>query len=172
MTPGLKSGLLLTSLFLLGGVAGGGVGYALAQRQVAALIEEPRPELMRERRLRGLARELDLSPEQRGAIGKLMRDHHAAQAAAREAMLEQCGQAWVEQRARVHAEIEALLTPQQRQRFNSLLARRGPGWGAGAGATRVRGGPHGGGPRRGLPRPGGGPRGPGYGPHGPGPREP
>ncbi len=129
----LKALAVLVGVFLLGAATGGGVILAYSQHELA---EWGRPDAARrsERRLNALTRVLGLTAEQRAAVGGILRrEEPELRGKMREAM-EQCGGPLREHKAKVDAEIRALLTPEQQRRFDQLAAeqaerfwlRRGP----------------------------------------------
>ena len=135
---------VLVGTFVLGALAGSAATYAYAKREQAALIGPGHPE----RRLRGLERRLHLTTEQSQKIQAIFAQHQIEMERLKRDMFEGCG---VPMRQAIDAmddEIRAVLTPEQRPRFEALLQEREQrGWN----------GP-----------PGRGPRGPG--PYGPGRR--
>lgn len=118
-----KGYAVLAGVFLLGAIAGGGASYAFAQRRHAAAAHEPRAE-QELRRLRALARELDLSGEQRDRIRAIAEQQRSERREAARAALEKCGVPAEEQRRKLESEIRAVLTPAQQARYDALLERR------------------------------------------------
>ncbi len=123
----LKALAVLVGVFLLGAATGGGVMLAHSQHELA---EWARPDGARrsERRLHALTRVLALTPAQRDAVGAILRrEEPQLRGRMREAM-EQCDQPLREHKAKVDAEIRALLTPEQQQRFDQLAAEQAEGF--------------------------------------------
>jgi Spy/CpxP family protein refolding chaperone len=112
----------LVTVFLLGGVAGAGIATAYVHREVGDFVSEPR---FRERaRMRGLVRLLDLTSAQRDRVRAVMESHHRQRLAAYSDMIEKCGQPMKEEKERMDAEIRAVLTVEQRDKFDALVRRQ------------------------------------------------
>jgi Spy/CpxP family protein refolding chaperone len=112
----------LVTVFLLGGVAGAGIATAYVHREVGDFVSEPR---FRERaRMRGLTRLLDLSDAQRDRVRAVMQSHHRQRIAAYSEMIDKCGHSMKEEKERMDAEIRAVLTPAQRDKFDALVRRQ------------------------------------------------
>ena len=105
---------------------------AYVHREVGEFVSEPR---FRERaRIRGLARLLDLTDAQRDRVRAVMEGHRRQRLAAYSDMIDKCGHPVREEKERMDSEIRAILTPAQRDRFDTLTRRqderffmRGPG---------------------------------------------
>jgi Spy/CpxP family protein refolding chaperone len=67
--------------------------------------------------------ELDLTPEQSSQVDQIMRDSHKRMQKIYEPLAPQAR----EETRRVRQEIQALLTPEQKQKFNEKFKRRQPG---------------------------------------------
>jgi Spy/CpxP family protein refolding chaperone len=118
----LKALAVLVGVFLLGAATGVGVTLAYSEHKLAQL--GPDGSRRNERRLDALTRVLDLTPAQREAIGAILRRQEPeARTRMRESM-EQCGQSLRDHKLKVDAEIRALLTPEQQQRFDQLAAEQ------------------------------------------------
>jgi Spy/CpxP family protein refolding chaperone len=119
----LKALAVLVGVFLLGAATGVGVTLAYSEHRLA---QQAGPDGSRrsERRLDALTRVLDLTPAQREAVGAILkRQEPEARERMRESM-EQCGQSLRDHKAKVDAEIRALLTPEQQKRFDQLAAEQ------------------------------------------------
>jgi Spy/CpxP family protein refolding chaperone len=115
--------VVLVAAFVVGAACGGGAAFAyVAQKHAAMLREDARgPEL---RRVRVLARKLDLDADQEQRIRSILtQDRDTARELGR-VMFERCGGDLREQRARVDAEIRAVLRPEQQRRYDELLEER------------------------------------------------
>jgi Spy/CpxP family protein refolding chaperone len=114
---------VLVAVFALGAVAGG-AGVAAWEGEerisVARLGYGPRGE----RPLQAMTRRLDLTPEQRGAIRALMEKHAPRRRAIMQEMMGSCGQELQKEKALLDDEIRAVLTPEQRKRFDELSERQ------------------------------------------------
>ena len=133
VSPRLYGYIVLVAAFAVGVACGGGAAFAyVAQKHAAMLREDARgPEL---RRVRVLSRKLDLDADQEQRIRTILtQDRDTARELGRQ-MFERCGGDLREQRARVDAEIRAVLRPEQRRRYDELLEERrermwlGPGF--------------------------------------------
>lgn len=110
----LRAALLVGSVFLLGGLAGGMVGRALTLRELAAPFKGPPAEVRARFRIEAMRRHLALTPEQTQAIEALLREADPARDAAMKACLPELERL----REQTDASIRELLTPEQRRRFD------------------------------------------------------
>jgi Spy/CpxP family protein refolding chaperone len=117
-----KAYAVLGGVFVLGALAGGGSVFALSQREVRAFARGER-QAFEHRRLDALERELDLTAEQRTRIAAIFEKHRAEQRDARRQMMERCGEPIREQRRKLTEAIDAVLTPEQRQRHAELMRK-------------------------------------------------
>lgn len=118
--------LLLTAVFVLGAAAGGAASYAYAQQRHAALFAsgEDGRAAFENRRMRGMARKLELDEDQEKRISAILaKARDEARDVSRD-MFEKCGEPIRAQRARVDAEIRAVLRPDQQQRYDELVDER------------------------------------------------
>lgn len=125
MSPKLKIYGMVLGIFVLGAGAGGAAGFAVANKRLAEVLDGGRPTLGDARRMEALARELDLSREQRRQVRAIMERHREENRQMMEAMFEKCGDDLQGLRSRVDGEIRGVLTPEQAQRFGELMAKRG-----------------------------------------------
>jgi Spy/CpxP family protein refolding chaperone len=125
MSPKLKIYGVVVGIFVLGASAGGAAGYAAASKQLAEVLGDDRPALGEARRFAAMARELDLSREQRKQVRAVMERHRDENRKLMRDMMEKCGSGLQEQRERVDREIQALLDPEQQKRFRELTEKRG-----------------------------------------------
>lgn len=134
---------VVAGIFVLGASAGGAAGYAVASKKVAEVLQEDRPGASEARRFEGLAVELDLSDAQRDKVRAIMGRHRDENRRLTRAMFEECGDELRELRARVDAEIRAVLDDKQQQRFSELMEKRQHRFPLGGpGPRRHRGGAH------------------------------
>jgi Spy/CpxP family protein refolding chaperone len=120
----LKAYLALAAVFVLGAAAGGGASYAFAQQRHAALFGEEGRATFERGRMRAMARKLDLDADQQQRISAVLAKARDEGRDLSRAMLEQCGQPLRDQRARVDAEIRAILRPDQQERYDELVDER------------------------------------------------
>jgi len=125
MSPKLKIYGVVLGIFVLGAGAGGAAGYAVASKQLAEVLGDDRPALGDARRFAAMARELDLTREQRQKVRAIMERHRDENRELMRAMAEKCGDDLQALRARVDAEIRGVLNPEQQKRFQELTEKRG-----------------------------------------------
>lgn len=130
-----KAGIVLVSVFLLGGVAGAAASRAMVLHQLRSTMDAPPSQARAHFRLEAMRRHLDLSDDQ---VKKLETILGAAETE-REARMEPCRPALDELRTRTDAQILEVLTPDQRVRYQELPSRHGPF----GGPPRPPGGPDG-----------------------------
>ena len=134
-THKLKLYALVAGIFVLGAGAGGGAGYAVAERRVAHVLGEERPEAHEARRFRALSRQLDLSDDQEAKLNGILSRHREQNRKLARAMFDECGGELRQLRQRVDGEIRGLLDEDQKRRFDKLAQKRGkrlPRGGAGS----------------------------------------
>jgi Spy/CpxP family protein refolding chaperone len=136
--PKLKIYAMVAGIFVLGAGAGGASGYAVANRRLAAVLREDRPGMGDARRMEALSSQLDLTREQRRQVRQIMERHRDENRQLTRAMYEKCGDDLQSLRARVDAEIRAVLTPEQARRFGELMEKRGNRFPLGAPGPRFR----------------------------------
>ena len=117
----IKAYAVLGVVFVLGGVAGGAASYAWLQRDLTSMIGE---EGFERRRFRAFSKELDLTDAQRDKVKAIFDAHREEHRRTSRDVMERCAGPLREQRAKVDAEIRALLTPEQQQRFDKLAKER------------------------------------------------
>lgn len=129
---------IVVGIFVLGAGAGGGAGYAVASKRIAEVLGEQRPDAHEARRYEALAKELDLTREQRQKVRSIMERHREENREATKAVFEKCGAELQELRSRVDSEISAVLDEQQRARFVELMEKRRKRFPLGASGPRFR----------------------------------
>lgn len=123
--PKLKTYGMVLGIFVLGAAAGGASGYAVANKHLNAVLREDRPGMGDARRMAALSEELDLTREQRRQVREIMEQHRNENRELQRAMLEKCGGELQDLRARIDAEIRAVLSERQAKRFKELMDKRG-----------------------------------------------
>jgi Spy/CpxP family protein refolding chaperone len=118
-----KAYAVIAGVFVLGALAGGGATWALQERKVRDLALGER-RAFEERRLEALSRELDLSSEQRAQVAAIFDKHREEKKELSRSMFERCGGPLSEAKAKMRAEIHAVLSPEQRQRYDALVRER------------------------------------------------
>ncbi len=78
-----------------------------------------------QRRVRALARRLDLSSEQRAKVQEVLSRRGEERRKLMDEMREECGKPLAEHRKKTDDEIRSLLTDEQKPKFEKLLERRG-----------------------------------------------
>lgn len=110
----------LVVAFLLGSTAGAAAAYAFFQQDSQKNAAEP-AETRGERRMRALARELSLSPQQQAQIAAIWEKHRDERRRLTREMFDRCGEPVNAHKAIIDDEIRAALSPEQRARFDELL---------------------------------------------------
>jgi Spy/CpxP family protein refolding chaperone len=115
--------LILVAAFVVGVACGGGAAFAyVAEKHAAMLRDDARgPET---RRLRGLVRKLDLDADQEQRIRAILTKNREVVRELGRDMMERCGGGLREHRARVDADIRAVLRPDQQRRYDELREER------------------------------------------------
>lgn len=123
MVNGARAKLMAAAavVFVLGAVAGGGAVYAYTRSDYALLASDDSGELRERRRLAALQRELDLDEPQAEKVRAVLQRYRPERRRLLRATFEQCGKPLEAQKARLDAEIRALLRPDQHARFEALL---------------------------------------------------
>lgn len=120
-TNRVKAYAALAAAFVLGGVCSVAGYHALVQRDYARLFGGDR-EAFEARRIEAMTRELGLSSEQSASVREIFRRHAPERQRLMQATMSQCGAPMAEHRARIDAEVRALLSPEQRPRFEVMRA--------------------------------------------------
>ena len=139
IAPKLKIYGMVACIFVLGAGAGAASGYAVANRRLEAVLREDRPGVGDAHRLEALASQLDLTREQRRQVRQIMERHREENRGLARAMFEKCGGELQDLRARVDAEIRAILTDEQARRFGELMEKRRSRFPLGAPGRRHKG---------------------------------
>lgn len=116
---------IVLGVFLLGALAGGASGYAMAGKRLTEMLSVGRPGLGDSRRLEALSRELDLSRDQRRRVRGILERSRDENRRLTQAMFEKCGSDVQALRSRVDTEIRSVLNEAQAKRFGELVAERG-----------------------------------------------
>lgn len=119
----LKAFAALGGMFVLGAVSSAAVNHAIERRDYAEFFSGDR-DSFEARRLEAMARELELSGEQTTKVGEIFRKHAEERRQILRKQMETCGGPMSEHRERIDAEIRAVLTPVQRERFEKIRAER------------------------------------------------
>ena len=119
----LKAYAALLGAFLLGGVCAAAVYHVLERREYAEFFSGDR-EVFEERRVEAMGSELALRGEQQSRVKEIFRRSRDERRRLMREANEACGAPLNAQRERVDAEIRALLTAEQRARFDVLRAER------------------------------------------------
>ncbi len=116
----LKSYAIALLIFVLGAVAGAAAWHAVVEhdeRELAAGGFEG----FERRRLRALARKLELSDEQTERVRAILREDRDARRKLTEEVFERCGEPLGLHREKSDARIRALLNPEQQKRFDEFV---------------------------------------------------
>ena len=115
-----KAAIWVVVVFLLGAVAGGMFGYGYAHRSVAAASAPvPEPE-RRAKRVEQLTRDLSLTPDQAKQLDSILLQYHGDAKAIHDQFDAQMGQL----RQKGRGEILAILTPEQKPKFEEFLRKK------------------------------------------------
>ncbi|HEU5076752.1 MAG TPA: hypothetical protein VFU02_21330 [Polyangiaceae bacterium] len=115
---------IVLGTFLLGGLCGAGVGYAVSQRSLNALVSEDRSEARDLRRLEAFTRELGLTHDQRERVRGIVERHRPERDRQMRRMFDECGQPLLRVKDAMDAEIRGLLTADQQRLFDAMRERR------------------------------------------------
>jgi Spy/CpxP family protein refolding chaperone len=115
---------ILVGVFLLGALAGGAGVFAWQERSSADEFMAAPTEWMQHRRLMALGRQLDLTSAQRDSIRQIMVRHRAEREQLLRTVDSECGTTLREHKARVDAEIRAVLSVEQQKKFDQLMAKQ------------------------------------------------
>jgi hypothetical protein len=115
--------LVLTVVFLLGVVVGGGAMLAYSQESHAAVIGNGGKTLQRYK-IRALTRKLDLDRDQEARVAGILEDDNEVSQALGQEMVQRCGQRIREHKTRVDDDIRTVLRPDQQRRFDRLVDDR------------------------------------------------
>lgn len=138
----LKVYAVVLGIFVLGAGAGGAAGFAVANRRLAEVLGGDRPSLGEARRFEAIARELDLSRDQRRQVREIMERHREENRRLMDGMFEKCGGDLQALRTRVDGEIRGVLDAEQSKRFSQLMDQRGKRFPLGMPGPRPRRGEH------------------------------
>jgi hypothetical protein len=116
---------MVLGIFVLGAGAGAAAGYAVAERRLADVLGDERPDVHDARRFEALASELDLSREQQARVHVIFNRHREETRRLTRAMFEGCGDDLQQLRSRIDAEIRSVLDDQQKLRFAEIMDKRG-----------------------------------------------
>ena len=123
MVKGRRFGYVLVSIiFLLGMVVGGGGMLAWSQESHAAVLGQGKT--FQRYRLRALSRKLDLDHDQRQRIAGILEDDAEVSQALGQDMVQRCGQRLQDHKREVDTEIRSVLRPDQQRRFELLVEER------------------------------------------------
>jgi len=114
-----KAALWVGAVFVLGVVLGGAVGYIFGHHRVSAAGPLQSEQERRARRVEQLTQELTLTSEQRQQLDAILSQLHAEYKT-----LHEQGNAQIDQaRQRGRDRIRAILTPEQKPKFEEFLKR-------------------------------------------------
>jgi Spy/CpxP family protein refolding chaperone len=113
-----KAALWVVAVFLLGAALGGLLGYIFAHHSVFANAQLTEPQ-KRAHRVEQLTHELGLTNDQRQQLDTILSQLHAEYKALREQTDAQVDQA----RQKGRNQIRAILTPEQKPKFEEFLRR-------------------------------------------------
>lgn len=118
-TPRQKAALWVGLVFLLGAALGGTLGYVFAHRSYAALTPPVTEQAKKQQKVDRLTQELSLSSDQRQQLDAIITDVQADYKAIHKTTDPQIDVARQKGRER----IRAILTPEQRPKFEDFLKK-------------------------------------------------
>jgi Spy/CpxP family protein refolding chaperone len=118
-TPRQKAALWVGLVFLLGAALGGVLGYVFAHRSYAALTPALTDQAKKQQKVDRLTQELNLSGDQRQQLDVIITDIQAQYKAIHKSTDPQIEEARQKGRER----IRAILTPEQKPKFEEFLRR-------------------------------------------------
>ena len=119
----LKAYGALAAAFVLGAVCSAAGYHAVVQRDYARLLAGDR-DAFEARRVEAMTRELDLSDAQSAGVAAIFRRNKDERQRLMQAAMSQCGAPMAAHRARIDAEIRALLRPEQLPAFEAMRAEQ------------------------------------------------
>ncbi len=114
-----KAAIWVVVVFLLGVAAGGMLGYSYAHRSVAAASAPPPEPERRARRVEQLTHELGLSNDQAKQLDAILLKWHGQV----KAIHDQSDAQMEQLRQKGRDEVRAILTPEQKPKFEEFLAK-------------------------------------------------
>lgn len=118
-----KAFAALGGMFVLGAVSSAAVYHAVAGHADAELFSGNH-DTFETRLVESMSHELDLSSDQAEKIRRIFQSHADERKHLMREQMETCGGPMNAQRERIDAEIRAVLTPPQRERFEAVRAER------------------------------------------------
>jgi len=110
----------LLLVFALGLLVGGAGSRIMMQRQIKKIFRDP-PAMFNARRLGALSRRLDLNDAERANVAAVMAKYSEQRRTLNREIMDRCGAPLRAQKAQMDAEIRAVLTPEQRVRYDKLV---------------------------------------------------
>jgi len=114
-----KAALWVGVVFLLGAALGGMLGYVFAHRVIAAAPPQMTEAEKRAQKVQRLTQELNLSPDQQKQLDAIMTSVQAQYKAIHQSTDPQINEA----RLKGREQIRAILTPEQKPKFEEFLRR-------------------------------------------------
>jgi Spy/CpxP family protein refolding chaperone len=114
-----KAALWIGAVFLLGAAMGGMITYGFAHRSVAAAPAQQSEAVRRAHRVEQLTKELSLTSAQAQQLDAILMQRHAESRAIHEQSDTQIDKV----RQKTREEIRAILTPEQKPKFEEFLKR-------------------------------------------------
>ncbi len=114
-----KAALWVGVVFLLGAALGGMLGYVFAHRVIAAAPPQMTEAEKRAQKVQRLTQELNLSPDQQKQLDAIMTSVQAQYKAIHQSTDPQINEA----RLKGREQIRAILTPEQKPKFEEFLKR-------------------------------------------------
>ena len=120
----LRAALVLGSVFVCGALVGGAGVKVWTERQVIDDLTAGPDRRFAHHFLQDLADELNLTAAQRDQVFRILQTHRPQMDRIRQQLSQSCALPMREQKKKIDADIRALLTPDQRTRFDELIAKQ------------------------------------------------
>ncbi len=124
MTTRWKSYLVMSTLFVLGVLAGGAATFTFVKREHAQMMRDPQS-FHRKRRVRVLARKLDLTDKQQSEIARILEKDAPKRRELMRETFDKCGEPMHRHKKDIDAEIRKVLQPDQVKKFDDLAMMEG-----------------------------------------------
>jgi hypothetical protein len=119
----LRVVVVITGIFFGGVGTGAAVTFAWSHNRMVEMMDRNGP-FRHEMRMRALQRMLHLSAQQHRAISDILERGESERHRVMGQMMQACGEPMRSHKARVDAEIRAVLNPDQQRRFDELTKRQ------------------------------------------------
>ncbi len=119
-----KSYLVMSALFVFGVLAGGAATFTFGKREHAQMMRDPQS-FHRKRRVRVLARRLDLNDQQQADVARILEQDAPKRRALMRETLDKCGEPMQKHKREIDADIRKVLQPEQVKKFDEIALLEG-----------------------------------------------